>query len=97
MKQAHDIMAMAIGTDSNPAVKPKGSASTVSRANMPTGRRSLVANLSAAQPPTKYPSPQNAGGIQKIDARSACATPSPRCRYVGIRFRIGPGAIAGRA
>src|SRR5687767_8371393 len=97
MKQAHDIIAMAIGTDSKPAVNPNGSASTVSSANMPTGRLSLVANLSAAHPPTKYPRPQNAGGIQKIEARSACATPSPRCRYVGIRLRMGPGAMAGSA
>jgi hypothetical protein len=79
-KHAHDIIAIATPTDAASGVKPKGSEQATNSRNMPTGRRLSAANRSAAHPPTKYPTPQASGGIQKMVARSACATPSPRVR-----------------
>src|SRR5688500_6473566 len=53
MKQAQDISAIAAGTEASDGVIPKTTAHTVSSTNIPIGRLSSAANLSAAHPPTK--------------------------------------------
>ena len=53
MKQAHDIRAIAAGTDANIGAMPRASEHTVRSANSPTGRGLLVAKRSAIHPQKK--------------------------------------------
>src|SRR5262249_37156510 len=69
--------------------------STVNTIIRPTGRGLSAANLSAAHPQKKYPTPQKNGGndVTTIHNSELCATPSARLKYAGKIIRIGPGEI----